>query len=190
MEAGELAGKILKNADMLRSSNGGVTLSGGEVLMQPEFLLELLSYLMPLHRAIETCGHAPETVFRKAINACDHVLMDLKLMDSEQHKRFTGVGNELILRNFEYLRASGKPFIVRIPLIPGVNDDRENLIRTAEFIAGSPGLLKVELLPYHASAGAKYKMAGMTYDPQFDTAQKVHIEPEIFSDRGIRCDVL
>lgn len=190
IKARELADKILKNADMLTSSGGGVTLSGGEVLMQPEFLMELLSYLSPLHRAIETCGHASETVFQEAINACELVLMDLKLMDSKLHKRYTGIGNELILRNFEHLKSSGKPFIIRIPLIPGLSDDRENLKKTAELIAGSTGLLKVELLPYHASAGAKYKMVGMTYDPQFDTARQVQITPEIFLDLGIRCDVL
>ena len=99
-------------------------------------------------------------------------MMDLKHIDPEQHRRYTGVDNALILRNFEWLKSSGIPFILRVPLIPGVNDTPENLEATARLAEGAKSLVRVELLRYNRAAGAKYDGFGMRYAPQFDTEKE------------------
>jgi len=157
-EARELAEKVKKSADFL-SQNGGVTLSGGEPLMQWEFALELIRELKPLHVAIETSGYADAEVFRKVISECDLVMMDLKLADREEHKKFTGVYNDKILANLETLKSSGKDFLLRTPLIPGITDTDENLAAIARLADGAP----VELLPYNNLAPAKYPSVGREF---------------------------
>lgn len=189
-EAGDIAAEVLKNGDLLSASGGGVTLSGGEVTYQPDFLLELLHLLAPLHRAIETCGHVSSDLFRRVLPLCELVMMDIKMTDPERHKQFTGVDNRLIRRNLDILKESGVPFTIRIPLIPGVNDDVENLECTADWIAGSPGLTGVELLPYNRSAGAKYAAQNLTYTPHFDTNANIILHSDVFDARGIPCTVL
>ncbi len=184
----ELAEKIKKDADYYSRYGGGVTFSGGEPLLQVKFLLEVLDALPGVHKAIQTSGYAEEETFRQVIARMDYVMMDLKLMDSEQHRRFTGVPNEKILKNAEFLLQSGVPCRIRVPLIPGVNDTEENLRATSAFVARHPA--PVELLPYHQTAGAKYAMVGMEYAPGFHTAQAVQTHPEIFREYGLECTVL
>ena len=159
MEASELVQKLMKNKDILELNHGGITISGGEPLMQPEFVCELLEQL-DCHTAIETSGYAEEMVFRKVIDKVDYVMMDLKLADREEHKRYTGVYNDLILKNFEYLKKSGREYVIRTPLIPGITDTEENLYRIRQIIGDS----KWEKLPYNQMAGVKYPMLGMVYD--------------------------
>lgn len=156
--ARELAERIKKSADFL-SENGGVTLSGGEPLMQPEFALELIAELKPLHIAIETSGYADPEVFRAVISECDLVMMDLKLADRDEHKKYTGVYNDKILKNLEILKSSGKRFILRTPLIPGITDTDGNLAGIARLAGGA----EVELLPYNNLAPAKYPSVGRKY---------------------------
>ena len=190
MTSKELIDLIQKDADYYRSCGGGVTFSGGDPLMQAPFLLEVLRGLRGIHRAVQTSGCFIESVFADIISELEFVMMDLKLMDPESHRHFTGVSNELILRNAETLMRSGKPVCFRIPLIPGVNDSIENQEQTAEFISRISRSPKVELLPYHRTAGAKYPMSGMTYEPRFDTEQKIQACPEIFHHHGLECTVL
>lgn len=160
VEGKALANELLKHKDLLNANGGGITISGGEPLMQPDFLLELLRNLKGIHRAIQTCGYAQEDDFMKVINHVDYVMYDLKIADNELHKEYTGVSNNLILRNFENLKACGKPFVIRIPLIPGITDTKENLMQISDITGESP----VELLPYNSLAGSKYGMVGRSYD--------------------------
>ena len=151
--------QIDKDAKYYRSSKGGVTFSGGEPLMQSEFLYELLTKTRPLHRAVETSGYARPQVFERIIEICDLVIMDLKLADRTAHKKYTGVYNDIILENLRRLRKSGREHIIRIPLIPSITDTEQNLRAAAKLVRDSP----VELLRYNAAAGAKYETIGKKY---------------------------
>lgn len=186
-EAADLACRVLKNADILTGSGGGVTLSGGEVLMQGEFLLELLHHLQPLHRAIETSGFGPPEIFARVLENTELVYFDLKHMDSDAHKRWTKQPNDLILRNAAQLKAGDTPFLVRIPLIRGVNDTEENLAATAAFLEGARSLAGVELLPYNTMAGAKYAMLGLSYGQTFEPPEPRRMEEAValFASRNI-----
>ena len=189
MSAEELARIILKDADYYRSCGGGVTFSGGEPLMQSAFLLEVIHLLPDVHCAVETSGYAEPEIFESVLRNVQYVMMDLKLMDEEAHRKYTGVSNARILHNARTLIASGKPCRIRIPLIPGVSDTEENLSRTAAFIA-SCGKAPVELLPYHKTAGAKYEMVGSVYQPLFDPEQAVQTHMDLFTSCGLECSVL
>jgi pyruvate formate lyase activating enzyme len=186
----ELAARLKRDADIFRDSGGGVTFTGGEPLAQPGFLLEVMDLLgSEVNKAVETCGFSPEPVFKAVTEKADYMLFDIKHTDSGRHRFYTGKGNERILANLRLLCASGKPFVARIPLIPGVNDSRENLERTAGLLEGVENLVRVELLRYHKTAGAKYPMLGRTYDPPFDTDRSPEVH-DCFTDKGIQWMVL
>ncbi len=159
VSAKELANELKESAYILGNSFGGFTFSGGEPLAQPEFLLELIEELKDFHLCIETSGFCNSKTFKDIIEKLDFVIMDIKLADYKEHKEYTGVGNDKILSNFELLKKSGKPYIIRTPLIPGITDTRENLMEIEKIIGDS----NWEKLPYNAAAGAKYKMLGMEY---------------------------
>ena len=157
MTATDLAERLLRGSDLLRSSGGGVTLSGGEPLLQADFACELLDLLKgKVHRAIETSGYATAETFQKVVTRCDFVYMDLKLADPDEHKKWTGVSNEKILANAAWLKQSGIPHTFRTPLIPNIVDTPENLAALAAFIGGDSW----EQLPNNALAPAKYKSVG------------------------------
>ena len=160
VEAKALAEELKQNAGILGDSFGGFTFSGGEPLSQPEFLMELLEELKDYHLCIETSGYAEKAVFEKIISKLDFVIMDLKLADSEEHKKYTGVGNDRILANLKLLQKSSKPHLIRTPLIPNITDTVENLEAIKKRIEKSDW----EQLPYNKMAGAKYKMLGMPYE--------------------------
>lgn len=159
VEAKELAEELKLSAEILGSSFGGFTFSGGEPLAQPEFLSELIDKLKDYHLCIETSGFCESKIFKSVIDKLDFIILDIKIADGEQHKKYTGVGNEQILKNFEILKESGKPYIIRTPLIPNITDIKENLETIEKMIGGSSW----EKLPYNAAAGAKYKMLGIEY---------------------------
>ena len=188
--AEELASRLLRDRDILIENGGGITLSGGEPTMQPAFALELLERTSALHRAMETCGFCPPDVFQQFLQHLDFVLMDIKFVDPALHKAWTGNDNAPILRNLEQLKRSPLPFVIRVPLIPGVNDTPENLNATAELLEDAPGLQYAELLPYHQTAGAKYEMLRRPYDPGFSTAQKPNADLTPFRKRHIPARVL
>lgn len=154
VSAKELADELKASAEVLGQNFGGFTFSGGEPLAQPEFLLELMKELSGFHLCIETSGYAAADVFSKIVEKLDFVIMDIKLADSEKHKEYTGAGNEIILKNFEILKNSKKPYIIRTPLIPGITDTGENLEAIKKIIGDS----EWEKLPNNVAAGAKYKM--------------------------------
>ncbi|NLJ41110.1 MAG: radical SAM protein [Clostridiales bacterium] len=189
-EATALAEELLKGKEILEKSRGGITISGGEPLAQPAFLLELIEALKPVHIALDTSGYAPNRIFKSVTEGVDLVLFDIKHTDPVVHKRVTGVDNRLILENLEYLCSTDKEFYVRIPLIPGINDTMKNMEKIAELIKGARGLTKVDILPYHKTAGAKYPMIGKKYKPLFDIdrSPKVYLEP--FKKYNIRSEVM
>lgn len=190
IEAEKVAKSVLKNADILKMNAGGVTFSGGEPLMQPDFLLEIRRLLSPMHAAIETSGYASEETFKRVISSLDYVIMDVKLVDSKKHQKYTGVKNDKILNNLEVLKNSNLPFQINIPLIPGVNDDISNVEQTACLLEGAKNLQKVALLPYHKAAGAKYESTGKVYAPSFDPNQTPNIFKEPFLKRNMEVTVL
>lgn len=129
----------------------------GEPLMQPDFLLKLCEKLSGFDLCIETSGYTDEITFKNVINALDFIIMDIKIADSSLHKKYTGVTNDKILSNFEILKRSGKPYLIRTPLIPGITVTKENLDAILKIIGNS----RWEQLPYNTMAGAKYKMLNM-----------------------------
>ena len=159
VDAEVLAQRLLANADVLAMLGGGITVSGGEPLMQAEFVCELAKNLTGVHLAIQTSGHARPEVYRRVIGHFDFVMQDIKLADPVRHREYTGVDNGWILQNVEYLKHSGKDFVFRIPLIPDITDTEENLCAIAEIVGDAP----VELLRYNPFAGAKYDSFGMVY---------------------------
>ena len=162
-----------------------MTFSGGEPTLQWAFVHQTAKLLPQLHKAVETCGYCADSVFAQVMEDMDFILMDVKHMDSAEHKKWTGVDNGPILRHMDLLCAGDRDFIIRVPLMPGINDGRENLDRLAERLAGAKRLVRVELLPYHQTAGAKYPMAGMEYAPGFDTTREPRRDFEPFRARGI-----
>lgn len=186
----ELCEKLLKNALILLKNGGGVTFSGGEPLAQYEFLTECLKLLDGrLHRALQTCGMCGQEKFKAVLKEIEYVLYDIKLMDEEEHIKYTGLSNRIILENFRTLCKSGVPFCVRIPLIPGVTDTAENITVAAAFLK-EQGQTRIELMPYNKMAGGKYALAGRSYCPPFDESIQVKPYIEIFQQYGITAILL
>lgn len=147
-------------------SGGGLTLSGGEALAQPDFALALLreAKARRIHTTIETCGHYPTDVLEKACRLLDALIFDVKCLDSERHKKFTGVGNELILRNLHFVfeRFPDLPVLVRTPVIPGFNDTEEDVLSIREMLPKRPNV-RYEALTYHRMGQPKYGYLGRPY---------------------------
>ncbi len=158
--AAALAAELLKNADLMSQSGGGVTFSGGEPLAQAAFLLELIPLLREkgVHLALETSGCVSCETYRKVVSQLDFVYQDVKLLDADSFRRWTGGELDVVLENVSWLRCSGIPFAFRVPCIPGVNDDAASRAAFDAFADGA----KIEYLPYNAAAGAKYPMLGRT----------------------------
>jgi len=159
----EVIREIEKDIAFYDESGGGITLSGGEPLMQPEFLLQLLEACAALdfHRTVDTTGYADRELLLEVARKTDLFLYDLKLMDAARHRDFTGVSNERILNNLKMLAQDGARIQVRVPIIPGINDDAENIARTAAFVADLPGVDQIAILPFHNSARGKYGRLGI-----------------------------
>lgn len=155
----ELAEKLMKDSELLKRMNGGITISGGEPLMQSDFVCDLVTRLKGVHKALQTSGYAPLDVYRRVTDNFDYIMQDIKLADESEHIKYTGVSNKLILENIEYLKKSGKCFVLRTPLIPGITDTKENI----DAIKSISGDAPIEFLKYNALAGAKYEMLGMKY---------------------------
>lgn len=190
----ELIGKYVSIRDVIEevekdrlfyeSSGGGVTLSGGDPVFQKEFAVCLLSELkrLDIHTAVETSGYTPWPVIEEIIDAVDLLLYDLKHMDPEKHRRFTGVSNELVLENalkasFKIwsMQGSDKRIIFRIPLIGGVNSDKKNIESVGAF-ALKAKVDEVHLLPYHRLGESKYRKLGKEYSFQAFTPGNEMIE--------------
>lgn len=162
MTVAEVVAEVLKDRVFFEESGGGVTLSGGEPLMQGSFVEALLAVLRArrIHTAVETCGFADPGVLQRISENVNLFLYDVKVMDSERHRQSTGVDNARILRNLETLAREGRTVIVRVPVIPGVNDDSANLDAMYAFLFPL-GLHRIDLLPYHRIGSGKYDRLGM-----------------------------
>ena len=141
--------------------------SGGEALVQPDFALALLreARRRHIHTTIETCGHYPTEVIDEACRSLDALIFDVKCLDSERHKKFTGVGNELILKNINHVfeRFPNLPVLIRTPVIPGFNDTEEDILRIREMIPKKPNV-RYEALTYHRLGQPKYGYLGRRYE--------------------------
>ncbi|MBR5444890.1 MAG: glycyl-radical enzyme activating protein [Clostridia bacterium] len=156
-----LAEKLCADRDVFAMSGGGVTFSGGEPLLQADFVCAVSALLHGegIHTAMETCGYAEPEVFQKTAEQMDHIILDIKLADPVRHREYTGRDNGCILENFRYLRSCGKPYQIRTPLVPGITDTEENLTAIRDLIGDS----EWEKLPYNTLAGAKYENFGMHF---------------------------
>lgn len=164
----EVLTEVLKDRVFYQQSGGGLTLSGGEPLMQLDFTRKVLQLAKQakIHTAIETCGVNRWEDFESVLPWLDLVMMDIKVMDEERHKEATGVSNRNILANVKKLAEFEMPLIIRTPVIPGVNDTVQEIRAIAEYIAGLPNLLAYDLLPYHRLAEDKYRSLGLPYQAQ------------------------
>lgn len=180
-------------------SRGGVTFSGGEPFAQPDFLRDLLHACRDreIDVVLDTCGHVAPEVFRELTPLASHLLFDLKLMDEDRHEAFTGVHNRWILENLAWVSLNGLPgkkpsVTVRIPLIPGVNDDAENLQKVVCFLTGLDVPPPVDILPYHQLGVDKYRRVGRQYHLSGVTPPPDHVissAVRILEDGGLRVTV-
>ena len=125
--APQLAALLNQQAAILKDNEGGITFSGGEPLLQAGFVAEVMDLLADVHILLDTSGYGSEQDFYKLVDRSDLVFFDLKLIERAAHQHYTGQDNDLILNNLQILSASGKPFVIRVPLVPGVTDTDENL---------------------------------------------------------------
>ncbi len=155
----ELIEEIEKDRIFYDESGGGATFSGGEPLMQPDFLQELLTTCNKsgIHTAVDTSGYSSAESLQNIINLPDLFLFDLKMMDDELHKKYTGVSNKKIHQNLKTIDEAGNKIFIRIPVVPGITDSKENLTATHEFISTLNNVLEIDLLPYHRAGEGKYK---------------------------------
>ncbi len=163
MTADEVLSEVLKDKEYYENSGGGVTLSGGEPLLQSDFAAEILKKAKKhgLHTTLDTAGNVPWSNFSKVLPYVDLVLLDLKIMDMELHRKYTGHSNKAIHENAKKLFETGLQVNIRVPVITGVNDTIENARATAEFIKGYDNITEVKLLPYHSLGLDKAKSIGM-----------------------------
>jgi pyruvate formate lyase activating enzyme len=166
MSVDAVVAELEKDVVFYDESKGGVTFSGGEPLMQPEFLVDLLKACgrLELHRAVDTTGYADAQVLSAVADHTDLFLYDLKHMDPQRHRQYTGVSNHKILDNLKLLAGRGARVNMRIPVIPGFNMDKENIERTGSFVSSLAGIDTVNLLPYHGAAAGKYSRLGVHCD--------------------------
>jgi len=174
-EAWELAGKrmtadqvmeaIEQDIPFYRQSGGGVTFSGGEPLMQPEILLELLDRCgkLGLHRAVDTSGYAETEALLETARRAELLLYDIKHTDPGKHLEYTGVSNQLVLDNLALATRENIEIKIRVPVIPGFNDDSGNIRRLGDIALALPRHPEISLLPYHSAAGHKYLQLGRDY---------------------------
>lgn len=155
----EVMAEVVKDKSFYETSGGGVTFSGGECMLQVDFLLELLKKCKEkgIHAAVDTAGHVPFDSFEKILPYTDLFLYDVKCFDTQKHKQYTGVGNELILSNLKRLFDAGANVWIRIPIIPDVNDNMEEMRRIKSFLDTCGVPENIELLPYHAMGENKYR---------------------------------
>lgn len=160
-----IVAEVLRDRVYYEASGGGVTVSGGEPMFQPEFTAEILRACREngIHTAIETSGFASEAALETALKHCDLVLFDLKETDPAKHFQYTGVPLEPILENLHQMDARGIPFWLRLPIIPGWNDRKEHLDRIRAIAESMRHCEKLQIMPYHLLGKYKYAKLGREY---------------------------
>ena len=190
----EILEEIEKDETFYDESGGGVTLSGGEPLLQPDFLNALLDKCKEkaIHTTVDTCGFAKCEIIDRICGKVDLFLYDIKTMDDKMHRKYTGASNEQILKNLKKLAENGSSIVISFPIIPSINDDDENVTRTAKFISSLPNIQQVNLLPYHRAGIEKYNNLGKPYKldkiqpPSNQRIKSIRKEMEAF---GIRVGI-
>lgn len=165
MTVSEIMHEVVKDVPFYEETGGGVTFSGGEPLAQPDLLRALLSECRNkgIHTAVDTSGYAPLSILESVAPQVDLFLYDLKHINNTKHRKLTGVDNKLILDNLRFLASIGQEIVIRIPILPGLNDDKENLSATCEFLLSLPQQYPVHLLPYHSIGQDKYARLDRAY---------------------------
>lgn len=174
----EVCREVLADRIFYAQSGGGVTVSGGEPLLRPQFCAELFSLLRSegIHCAADTCGEVPWSAFETMLPVTDLFLYDLKQMDSAKHRACTGVPNERILANLKRLSETGAPIEIRMPVVPGLNDADADFASAGRFLAGLRNIAGVRLLAYHSFARSKYDSVGHSDTmPQAETPSGEHL---------------
>ncbi|QEE17271.1 glycyl-radical enzyme activating protein [Promethearchaeum syntrophicum] len=180
----EVFKEVEKDIIFYDESGGGVTFSGGEPLSQPEFLLSLLKLcrINKIHTVLDTSGYTTEDIINNIKEYVDLFLYDLKFHDSEKHEKFTGVPNQQILNNLIKLSENGSKIIIRIPIIPGINDDSDELNKIRYFISNLKNIQGIDLLPFHKIGKNKYIKLNLPYlmedfnEPSHEQMEKIKLK--------------
>jgi len=185
----EVVREVARDSIFYRNSGGGVTISGGEPTAQPEFVRELARSCRQggFHVALETSGYTTWVNMKSVTESVDIVLYDIKHMNEELHREFTGVSNQLILENARRLALKKIPMIIRVPVIPGYNDSEQNMKETAELARELQAVSLIELLPYHRLGQQKYERLGWEYQCKASPPTREHMEKlrKIIESSGI-----
>jgi len=166
MSVEEVYQEVIRDMLFYQNSGGGVTAGGGEPLSQADFVAELFKQCQDtgIHTCLDTCGYAPSGAWKKVMPYTDLVFFDVKLMDQSIHKKVIGKSNHTIFSGLKLATEAGVPVIIRIPIIPGINDSEENITEIARYVAGIDSLREVNLLPYHRFGESKYAMLDRQYN--------------------------
>lgn len=185
----DLMTELRKEKIFMETSGGGVTFSGGEPLMQPDFLKEALTacHQENIHTAVDTAGYAKLSIFKEMVAVTDLFLYDLKIMDDAMHRKYCGVSNQVILENLHYLLEENIPLRIRIPMIPGLTFTEENITAIRYFLQAQKHLPQgVDLLPFHNIANHKYErfhrdnlLKEMPNLPKSDLNEVLHLFEEV-----------
>jgi len=192
MSADEVMQTIKKDMVFYRKSGGGITFSGGEPFIQVEFLAELVQKCRKLgiHTTVETCGCFAWEKCQEVIKLIDLVIYDIKHMDDAEHEKLTGASNQINLQNAQHISDMGQTMLVRIPIIPTLNDSPENVQATAKFaLEHLPSALGIELLPYHRLGESKYAALGIPYSlKHIQTPSDEHMDElsQMVRDCGVK----
>lgn len=194
MTVNEVMLEIEKDRIFYESSGGGVTFSGGEPLSQPDFLEELLKRCKKdgFHTVVDTCGFIETENIIKLSPFIDLFLYDLKTMDASKHTAYTGVSNKIILDNLKVISDLGKRIFIRMPIIPGMNDEDKDLEAEADFIKGLHGVEQINLLPYHHIGKEKYKRLNKAYELEHvNEPDALYMENKaaIFINKGMKVKI-
>lgn len=190
----EIMPELLADMPYYNRSGGGITLSGGEVLCQPDFAAELLRSCKEygLHTAIESAASSPYSSIEKLLPYLDMYLMDIKHMNEEKHKEYTGMPNSRILENARRVAESGVELIIRTPVVPGFNDTAEEILAISKFARSLPGVREHHLLPYHRLGSGKYEGLGRNYslkDIEPPSAERMQYLLSVAESTGLKCQI-
>ena len=188
----ELFDEIQSDAIFYNSSGGGVTVSGGEPLLQADYVEALFMRCQEanINTAIETCGYISSEILTRILKRVDFVFFDLKVASEKKHIELTGKSNKLILQNAQIVYESGIQVQFRLPLIPGLNDDPGNIEETSEFLRSLGNARSIELMPYHRLGMGKYEALGREYplkELEMASTEAVKLVQQHFEECGIRC---
>lgn len=193
MSVEEVFAEIKEDITFYNQSGGGVTLSGGEVLLQPKFTTDILEKCKEeyIHTAIETSGYGSWDNFKQILKFTDLVLFDIKHLDSKEHLEATGVENIWIIDNLKKIAKLDKDIIIRVPVIPGINDSRDNIAKTAD-LAQELRIKEIHLLPYHGLGREKYNKLGREYlleDLESPRDEQMNSLKELVESKGIKAQI-